>query len=147
MGKTTHPKERGQQTEAAIICEFVQNGLTVLEPFGDNERYDVVVEEAGKFYRVQIKTGRLENGCVQFETRSSGTLTREVKKEGYEGEVEVFAVYAPEIGRSFVVPIAEAPKTTMGIRVEESEKSSPNINWAEDYSLKGWAESIRSATR
>ncbi|WP_137286697.1 group I intron-associated PD-(D/E)XK endonuclease [Halorussus salinisoli] len=136
----------GQQSEAAVIFELVRQGLTVLEPFGDNERYDVVVEETGKFYRVQIKTGRLENGRVQFGVRSSGTLTRKVQKEGHEGEIEVFAAYSPEIERTFVVPIAEAPKTTMGIRVEESDKSSPNINWAEDYTLEKWVESIRKET-
>ncbi|UPV76081.1 group I intron-associated PD-(D/E)XK endonuclease [Halorussus limi] len=144
MSEIVHPKERGQQTEAAIIFEFIRNGLTALEPFGDNERYDVVVEESGHFYRVQIKTGRIENGRVQFETRSSGTLTRKVEKEGYEGEIDVFAVYSPEIERSFVVPIADAPKTSMGIRVEESEKTSPNVNWAADYALENWVNAIRS---
>ncbi len=34
----------------------------------------------------------------------------------------------------------------MGIRVEESDKSSPNINWAEDYTLEKWVESIRKET-
>jgi len=144
MSEIAHPKERGQRSEAAIIFEFVQRGLTVLEPFGDNERYDIVIEEAGRFYRVQIKTGRLENGCVQFQTQSSGTLTRKVEKEGYEGEIEIFAVYSPETERSFVVPIVEAPRTTMNIRIEESEKTSPNTNWAEDYTLEKWVTSIRA---
>lgn len=146
MGGAVHPKEQGQRSEAAIIFEFVRRGLTVLEPFGDNERYDVVVEEAGEFYRVQIKTGRLENGRIQFETRSSGTLTRTVKKEGYDGEIDVFAVYSPETEDTFVVPIADAPKTTMGLRVEDSEKPSPNINWAENYTLKRWVASIQKET-
>jgi len=138
-----HPKERGQQSEAAIIFEFVRRGLTVLEPFGDNERYDVVVEESGSFHRIQIKTGRLENGRIQFETRSSGTLTRKVEKERYDGDVDAFAVYSPDLEQGFVVPITEAPETTMGLRVEESKKSSPKINWAEDYRLRDWVASIR----
>ena len=142
MSEDIHPKERGQQSEAAVLFEFVRHGLTVLEPFGDNERYDVVIEADEEFHRIQIKTGRLENGRVQFETRSSGTLTRKVAKEKYDGDIDAFAVYAPEIERTFVVPIADAPDTTMGLRVKASKKASPNINWAEDYSIEKWLESI-----
>ncbi|WP_440010345.1 group I intron-associated PD-(D/E)XK endonuclease [Halomicrococcus sp. SG-WS-1] len=143
MGDDVHPKERGQRSEAAIVFELVRRGLTVLEPFGDNERYDLAVEAAGEFYRIQVKTGRLENGCVRFETRSSGTLTRKIEKEGYDGEIDVFAVYSPELEDGFVVPIAAAPTTTMGLRVEEPEKPSPNTNWATDYRIDDWVESIR----
>ncbi|WP_136716837.1 group I intron-associated PD-(D/E)XK endonuclease [Halorientalis salina] len=139
-----HPKRRGQQSEAAVIYELVRRGITVLEPFGDNERYDIVVEYDSKFFRVQIKTGRVANGCVRFETRSSGTLTRKIKKEGYEGQVDLFAVHTPEVERTFIIPISKAPKTSMSLRIEKAEKSSPNINRAEEYSLNSWISSLRS---
>ena len=70
-------------------------------------------------------------------------MTRAIEKEGYDGQVDVFAVYAPAIEESFVVPIAEAPETTMGLRIEPSKKNSPNINWADEYSVERWVESIR----
>jgi hypothetical protein len=143
MGTDTHPKERGQKSEAAIRFEFIKRGVPVLEPFGDNERYDLVIEAAGEFHRVQIKTGRMENGRVQLETRSSGTLTRKVRKENYDGEIDVFAIYSPEIEDAFVVPISEAPGTTMGLRVKASEKPSPNINWVEEYTIDKWLTSVR----
>ncbi|QPV64588.1 hypothetical protein I7X12_08240 [Halosimplex litoreum] len=141
MGES-HPKAQGQKSEAAVLHELVQRNLTVLEPFGDNERYDFVVEIDDSFQRFQVNTGRLENGRVQFETRSSGTLTRKVKKEGYEGDADYFAVYSPDLEETYVVSVAEAPETTMGLRVEETEKSSPNINWAEDYHIDTWREEV-----
>ncbi|POG55287.1 group I intron-associated PD-(D/E)XK endonuclease [Haloferax marisrubri] len=144
MDEISHPKQRGQCSEAAILFEFTRRGVTVLEPFGDNERYDFVVEIAGTFYRVQVKTGRLTNGRVQFETRSSGTLTRRVKKEGYDGQIDIFAVYAPEIEESYIVPINEAPKTSMGLRVEQARKKSPNVNWADEFELDSWVNSVRA---
>ena len=64
----------------------------MLSPFGDNERYDLVIEEGDEFYRLQVKTARTENGRLQFETRSTGTLTRTIEKESYEGDIEAFAV-------------------------------------------------------
>ncbi|WP_415379808.1 group I intron-associated PD-(D/E)XK endonuclease [Halosimplex sp. TS25] len=136
------PKERGEKSEAAVIYELIRRDITVLEPFGDNERYDVVVEIDGTFHRIQIKTGRLEDGRIQFETRSSGTLTRKVEKEGYSGDIDYFAVYSPDMEETFIVPVADAPETTMGLRVEEAEKQSPNINWAENYQIDGWHEQI-----
>jgi len=140
-----HPKVRGEQSEAAVIFHLVDIGLTVLEPFGDNERYDIVVEEDDEFYRIQVKTGRLENGRIQFETRSSGTLTRKVSKEGYEGQIDVFAVYSPEMEQVYVVPFDAAPKTSMGLRIKEAEKSSPNINWADEFKLSEWVKKIANS--
>lgn len=138
-----HPKARGELSEAAVRHDFVKKGLTVLEPFGDNDRYDIVVEEDGTFYRVQIKTGRFEDGRIQFETRSTGTLTRKVEKEGYAGEIDAFAVYSPELEEVYIVPVEDAPTTSMGLRVEEANKSSPNINWASEYTLASWIESVK----
>lgn len=144
MSETVHPKEQGQRSEAAVLYEFVRHGLAVLEPFGDNERYDFVVEEGGDFHRVQVKTGRVQDGRVQFETRSSGTLTRTVEKEGYEGQIDVFAVHSPDLEETYVVPIEDAPQTTMGLRITDAKKASPNINWADEYECSEWIDSIRN---
>ena len=84
----------------------------------------------------------MENGCVQFETRSSGTLTRRIDKQGYEGAIDVFAVYSPDLERTYVVPISDAPKTSMGLRVDAAKKRSKRINWAGDYAIENWLETI-----
>lgn len=138
MNTTDHPKEKGQRSEAAVIFEFVKRGITVLEPFGDNERYDLVVESRGTFFRIQVKTGRLDTGRVQFETRSTGTLTRKVAKESYTGEIDFFAVYSPDLEETYVIPEEDTPETTMGLRVSPAKKKSPNINWAKDYLIDEW---------
>lgn len=87
----------------------------------------------------------MENGGVQFETRSSGTLTREIAKQGYSGDADVFAVYAPAMERVFIVPIEEAPSTTMRIRVRDAKKDSPKINWTEDYRFGRWVNELKTA--
>lgn len=143
MSGADHPKAKGERSEAAVMHAFLRHDLPVLRPFGDNERYDLVVDLSDTFYRVQVKTGRLEGGRVQFETRSSGTHTRAIRKEGYEGQVDVFAVYAPDLDETYVVPIAEAPETAMALRVTPPEKSSPNINWASNFRLGPWVASVR----
>ncbi|AZH24332.1 group I intron-associated PD-(D/E)XK endonuclease [Haloplanus aerogenes] len=143
MSGATHPKTRGQQSEAAVLHAFVRHEIPVLQPFGDNERYDIVVEISDTFYKIQVKTGRLENGRIQFETRSTGTLTRQIEKESYEGQIDAFAVYSPDSGDTYVVPISDAPSTSMSLRITDPEKASPNINWADDFGIDSWISSRR----
>jgi len=142
MSEPDHPKERGQLSEAAVLQAFVRRGVPVLQPFGDNERYDFVVEVGEVFHRIQVKTGRIENGRIQFETRSSGTLTRAIEKEGYDGQIDAFAVYSPPLDETYVVPISDAPSASMALRIDEPEKRSPNINWAEEFGINRWLSSI-----
>ena len=116
----------------------------MLQPFGDNERYDLGVELSDAFYRVQVKTGRLKRSRVQFEPRSSGTHTRAVGKEGYDGQVDIFAVCAPDLDETYVVTVTGAPETSMALRVRPPKKAASNINWASDFSLDSWIESTRA---
>ena len=52
-------KAIGDVSEAMILTEFLKAGFPVLVPFGDNRRYDLVVEVGGHFLRVQCKTASL----------------------------------------------------------------------------------------
>ena len=51
-------KHVGDTSEAQVIAALLKMGKNVLLPFGDNQRYDVVIEEKGKFIRIQVKTAR-----------------------------------------------------------------------------------------
>jgi PD-(D/E)XK endonuclease len=41
-------------------------GFAVLLPFGENTRYDLVVDDGAELRRVQCKTGRLYKGAIRF---------------------------------------------------------------------------------
>ena len=50
-------KQLGEQSQAHIIARLLEVGYTVLTPYGDSSRYDLVIEDAeGQFWRVQCKT-------------------------------------------------------------------------------------------
>ena len=62
-------KAIGEVSEAAILAEFLKAGFPVLLPFGDNQRYDMVIEVSGRFLRVQCKTAFRAGGdgsCIRF---------------------------------------------------------------------------------
>ena len=66
-----HPKDEGDRSTLAIIPALHSWGPTVLLPFGENTRYDLVADDRGRLTRVQCKTGRLIDGSVVFRTSSS----------------------------------------------------------------------------
>jgi hypothetical protein len=79
-----HPVDVGQRSEAAVLSELVRRGYHVLTPFGVNHRYDFVIDAGDGFLRVQCKTGRFRNGCVEFSTQSVRINTRAVFTRGYD---------------------------------------------------------------
>jgi hypothetical protein len=84
-------KSKAEKTEAAILARLSgQEGVTILLPFGGgNGRYDMVIDDHGTFYRVQCKTGRLEqNGSVVFFNAASSTYHYYGEKAVNGGTVE-----------------------------------------------------------
>ena len=49
-------KRIGNIGEAKAISWLVEHGISVSIPFGDNERYDLVIDNNGSLERVQVKT-------------------------------------------------------------------------------------------
>ncbi len=118
------------------MAALVRAGYRILIPYGDSARYDVVVEDSdGAFHRVQIKTGRLRNGAIEFNGASSHTHRGGVSTRTYVGEVEFFGVYCPQLGRCYLVPAAEV--VTFGsLRVVSPRNGqSRGIRWASGYEL------------
>src|ERR1700737_1320858 len=88
----------GDISESAIITRFLQLGHVVLTPYGDNQRYDLAIEDAdGQFWRVQCKTGWVESdgAYIEFKTASSYYHTKAGRtghgRKDYRGQVNYFA--------------------------------------------------------
>lgn len=94
----------GHRSEAAIWGRLVKHGYAVLLPCGVNQRYDLVIDDAKGFLRVQCKTGRLKNGGVEFRTCSTRSNTRSAMARDYVGEIDLFGVYCPENNGVYLVP-------------------------------------------
>jgi hypothetical protein len=115
----------------------VKHGYRVLTPFGVNHRYDFVLDMGDRFLRVQCKTGRLRNGAVMYTTHSTRCNTRRVYQRGYTGQLDLFAVFCPDTGRVYVVPLDQEPTHTEGtLRIDPpADGQSRRIRWAKDYEL------------
>lgn len=125
-------KTVGERSEALILARFLQKGYVVLQPFGDNQRYDLVVDRGNGFERVQVKTGRLKQGCVVFEACSTYGH-RGGKRKSYHGQIEMFAVYCPDNDKFYLVSVSEF-NLSGKLRIEPPKnKQKFGIRWAKDF--------------
>jgi hypothetical protein len=109
-----HPKDIGDKSTMAIIFALQVEGYPVLLPFGENTRYDIVIDTGAQLRRVQCKTGRLRQGAVVFRTCSTygHHPNPKVIRRDYEGQIDDFAVYCPELGSVYLIPIEDVQTRT-----------------------------------
>jgi len=135
-----NPKAIGERSETKIIAKLSEVGYDVLKPFGDNLRYDLVIEDAdGKFWRVQCKTGWMDEAktVIKFATASSYNHTMKNKGwKDYRGQIDYFAVFCPENRGTYLISIEHTGVTQMNLRLTETKnKQEKNVRWAKDYEL------------
>ena len=131
-------KTVGERTEAIVLAELLKAGYVVLLPFGDNQRYDMVVDDGGKFLRIQCKTARLiSNGGVLYFKTCSTYAHRGRPTRGYRGEADLFGVYAPELGKVYLIPVDDVGESAASLRVTPARNGQTNgVRLAEQYELK-----------
>jgi PD-(D/E)XK endonuclease len=136
----------GEISQAQVLAALVQAGKSILLPFGDNKRYDLLIEEEdGRFFRVQCKTGRIINGAMQFPTSSLHAASRtgldKSIKRSYRGVVDFFGVYCPQNGKVYLIPIDHLGDNGAFLRVEPPRNNQRRlIRWAHDYEIGAVAQ-------
>ena len=129
---TINSKVKGDIAEAAVIAAFLRAGFNVLIPFGDRNRYDIVLERDGKFQRIQIKTARIARGCLAFNTCSNTRRNGERISTCYTGQIEAFAVYYPITDSIYFVPVETVPTRTAYLRLDRSFVAK-HCRYADDF--------------
>lgn len=138
----THPKIIGDRSTAYVLATLLEIFDHVLLPFGENSRYDLLVDTGSQFIRVQCKTGRLRKGSILFPAVSSyyhypsasrSAVPDEHRKRDYRGDADIFGVYCADNGKVYFVPVEEVGKAG-NLRVEQSLNNQvKRIRWAVHY--------------
>lgn len=133
----TNTHKVGDRTEAIVMAALLQVYDSVLIPFGNGRRYDLVVDTGQRFMRIQCKTGRLRSGAVIFNTQSQNPKDRRGKGVGYRGQVEMFGVYCPENQKVYLVPPEDVTQTYGYLRAEPAKNGqSKGVRTADQYELR-----------
>lgn len=134
-----HPKAVGDRTTLAVMLALEQAGYAVSVRFGDNSRYDLVIDDGVMLSRVQCKTGRLRRGAVRFSTCSSYGHHRSppIPRRAYFDEIDFFGVHCSEIGGVYLIPIQElSTKVEGALRVESARNGQRRgIRYAALYEI------------
>jgi hypothetical protein len=134
-----HPKDTGDKSTLAIMLALRLQGYAVLVPFGENTRYDLVIDNGACLRRVQCKTGGVRNGAVLFATCSSyahhGSSAN--PRRDYKGQIDEFAVFCRELGTVYLIPIEDLPVRTLGtLRVDRPANGQyKNVRLASAYEI------------
>jgi hypothetical protein len=119
-----HPKDIGDRTTLAVMLVLREAGYAVFVPFGENTRYDLVLDDGERLLRIQCKTGRLRAGAVIWPACSSYAHHRSAPyaQRDYLGEIDGFAVYCRETLGVYLVPIEDVQVRRRGsLRVDPAK--------------------------
>jgi hypothetical protein len=114
-------------------------GYALLLPFGENTRYDLVIDDGKGLCRVQCKTGRLRSGAIRFATCSAYGHHRKptTARRSYFGQIDAFAIHCPETGGVYLVSIEDLAVEVQGaLRVDAPKNNQKrHIRFASDYEI------------
>ena len=135
---------RGNAAESGVLNALVRAGLHVMVPFGGGSPFDLIaVTPEGTLYRLQVKSGRVRNGCVIFNTCSTDHGRG---RQHYRGRADFIAAYVAALDRVFVVPVEECPAYVCSLRLSPPRNNQRRrVRLASDYALEPWADSVAGA--
>lgn len=146
-------KDIGNRTEAIILAELIKKGHTVLMPFGDNERYDLVVDIDGIFIRIQCKTSSRHRGTITFSVNSSylNTKGKCVLNSYSDKVIDCFMSHSPDEDKIYLIDVVDVGSSCIKLRIDEPHPkykgSGDCIRWAVDYEFKDFGKVLERLKR
>jgi PD-(D/E)XK endonuclease len=134
--------QRGNAAEAAVLAALARADILVLIPFGDGAAFDLaaVVPPDGEVIRIQVKSGRIRNGCVEFNACSTDHGSG---RQTYVGRADVIAVHVDDPAALFVVPVEACPTSKGYLRLEEPRNNQRRrVRLAADYEFERWVRAL-----
>lgn len=137
-------KVRGDAAEAVVLAELVKAGKVVLLPFGDKERYDLVVQASpGHFVRIQCKSAWSQPSrphVVTFSIAHHQGHARKVAVKYTRAEIDGIAVWVPAFNRLLWIPVAALERyqgEKMSVNFDASAQGKWSVNSPEDFPFEG----------
>ena len=139
------PKKVGDKSFMQFITKCVMNDWIVLSPVGDCDRYDCVIDRGNGLEKVQVKTGRMKQGSIRFNTSSShyhtklGQVTKHFR-HSYKGQIDAFGVFCAETNSCYLVPLTDDfPDSQATLRVDPVRSPGSNtqskLRLARDFQI------------
>lgn len=129
---TLSTNQRGELAQLKVQERAISLGYTLSIPTIDC-RYDLVIDNNGKFTRVQIKhvTDNKKNNSVRLKLEKKEGK----KKVGYtKDEIDLILVYVDSIDKILQIKPAQFHnKKKLSIKVRGTNRNLKTENWYEDF--------------
>jgi len=132
ISRIMNSKTKGDITEISVAKSLIKRGIPISIPFGDNQRYDIVIEIDGNLKKVQCKSARLHGDIIEFNLCSGKVLGK--RKGDYKGEIDYFAAYCEELDKTYLISINEVGIRQCSLCLNES-KPNNRCKLAKDYEI------------
>ena len=138
-------KDKGNIGEAVFMAEMIKQGCIVSKPFGDNARYDFILDTGKKLIRIQIKTASKAvdtNDTYIVKTCSTGINQHQNKIKSYTSEeVEYIGTYIND--RVYLIPITQCGKKEKRLRFAPPlNNQKAKCNMVQDYEAEKILEEL-----
>ena len=131
-------KRKGNLTELECITELVRLGYVVSIPFGEDSRYDCIVDINNRLYRIQCKTSseKIDDDVVigiHFKTcRQSGNRASITSRMKYsKDEIDFFATSYQ--GKCYLVPVEECSIEKLLRITPPKNGQTKGVSFLKDY--------------
>jgi prevent-host-death family protein len=134
------PNLKGNVAELKIQAEIASLGIPVMRPVTEHERYDLVIELANRFLRLQCKSAPLHGDVIHVRNESTRRGPNGFVRRPYTaGEVDAIAAYCSELDRTYLLPIdllGTSRQITLRLNPTRNGQRAC-LNWAAEYELAG----------
>jgi hypothetical protein len=129
-------KEKGNLTELQCLTAFYELGYKVSIPYGENCRYDFILDVNNTLLKIQVKTSRfVSEECFVFSTRSTRVNSKGNFSKNYtKDEIDYFATFYQ--GKCYLIPVEECGVEKKLRFCYPSNGQKKGISLAQDYELK-----------
>lgn len=130
-------KVKGDLAETWFLADMIQRGYKVAIPYGENWRYDLIVERGFGLERVQVKyvESKGESFVVKCHSSSHMAGNQYSAKPYSADEVDWIAVYDGSSQRGYYLPIStvgDQPQIVLRITPAKNGQTK-GIRWAKDF--------------
>jgi hypothetical protein len=135
-------KRVGNLNELQCITCLYELGCSISTPFGDADKYDLIMDTKGKLFKVQCKhaneildeDGKISH--IQLKTSWQSHNSKGYKRNKYTAdEIDFFATYYK--GHCYLIPIKEC-SFMKNLRINQAKNGQKcGINYLSDYDAEG----------
>ena len=124
-------KTKGDIAELAVAKKLIENGWKVLFPYGENHRYDLVIEKNNKFVRIQVKYVTPKNGALEINCRSSNNWS---VLHYSPKDIDIIAAYNSYDGEIYFIPVSKINRSLFKLRIAPAKNNQKlKIHFAKDF--------------